>query len=265
MKIFDSHLHLVPSASIPDFTSKRYSSLIASLKSFDDFEDEKSTEIIEYSGITCAFSKEEFEKQEEMICSIPSDSKICFYRAFGIHPQSPEPFQKNQLIALLKDGKLDAIGECGFDFFTQEFKNLKELQEECWKIQLFLAIEYQKPLIIHGRKCTEYFFRDVKLLKQVPKVVFHSWAGTYREALSLLEKNVDAYFSFGKPLINGKKSAIECIQKLPENRILLETDSPYQTLKGEEKTVLEDILCVYKKAFDLRGNKFFPLPQQVFN
>ncbi|MGI5069550.1 TatD family hydrolase [Treponema pectinovorum] len=245
MKIFDSHLHLVPSASIPDFSSC-------------------SNEKIEYYGITCAFSEEEFKKQNEMINSIPKDSNIFFYKAFGIHPQWPDISQKNQLEKLLKEGKIDAIGECGFDFFTQEFKDTLLMQEECWKVQLEFAVEYEKPLIIHGRKCTNYFFRDVKLLKKVPKVIFHSWAGTYREALSLIEKNVDAYFSFGKPLINGKKSAIECVQKLPEKNILLETDSPYQALKGEKKTSLEDILRVYKKAFEIRGKEFFPLPEQIF-
>lgn len=128
-----------------------------------------------------------------------------FLLPLGIHPQNPDLSQKEFLIELLEHNKIDAIGECGFDLFTSDFKANVENQEKAWALQLECAVKYEKPLVVHGRKCTHLFFRDIKMLKKVPAVIFHSWAGTFLEATSMLQKGVNAYFSFGKPIINGKK------------------------------------------------------------
>lgn len=236
--IFDAHMHLVHS-SLPDF-SKTGKSV--------DF----------YAGVACALSEDEFIKQEKIIDSIPQNSGISFFKSFGIHPQNPDFSYSEYLIQLLENKKIDAVGECGFDFFTQDFRSMSQKQEKVWNFQLEAAIKYGKPLVIHGRKCTERLFKDIKLLKKVKGVVFHSWAGTLTEANSLLKKGVNAYFSFGKPILNGKKSAVECVKFLEESRIVFETDAPYQTLKGEEKTLPEDSLKVYEQAEKLRGKKIEP-------
>ena len=238
--IFDAHLHLVH-ANIPHF-------------------DENPG----YTGLSCVLSKDEYLRQQKMISSIPLDSNIHFLTSFGIHPQKPDFTDRDFLTELLQQNRIDAIGECGFDFFTPEFKAQKKQQEEVWNFQLEAAVEYGKVMVVHGRKCTDRFFRDVKMLRKVPAVIFHSWAGTLLEARSLLKKGVNAYFSFGKPLINGKKSAIDCVKNLEAKRILLETDAPYQTLKNEEKTQTEDILKVYKTAELLRGEKLTPDYRDIF-
>ena len=232
--IFDSHMHLVHS-KIPNFSQN-----------------------IEYCALDCVLSKDEYLQQQKLISSIPSGSNLHFFTSFGIHPQDPDLTQKEFLIELLEQNKIDAIGECGFDLFTSDFKSNIENQEKAWALQIECAVKYEKPLVVHGRKCTHLFFRDIKMLKKVPAVIFHSWAGTFLEASSMLQKGVNAYFSFGKPIINGKKSATECVKRLGKERILFETDSPYQTLKGESETLPEDILKVYEKAKELRGEEITP-------
>ncbi len=237
--IFDCHMHLVHSKIL------------------------KFPEQMEYTALACALSKSEFLEQNKIIESIcgsleKKHSNIHFLTSFGIHPQNPDISEKDFLIELLEHNKIDAIGECGFDLFTEQFKLNIENQEKTWAFQLECAIKYEKPLVVHGRKCTHLFFRDIKSLKKVPAVIFHSWAGTFLEAASMLQKGVNAYFSFGKPLINGKKSAIECVKRLNRERILFETDSPYQTLKGEQETLPQDILKVYEEAEKLRGEKIEP-------
>ena len=178
-----------------------------------------------------------------------------FYRRRGVKTNLST---KNLSINYAKCTLIHELGHA-FDYnggrfsFTDEFKKLKQEQEACWATQLELAAAFDKPLVIHGRKCTEMFFRDYRKLKKLPSVMFHSWAGTLNEARSLLERGVNAYFSFGKPLIIGKKSAIECVKSLPLERIFLETDAPYQTLKGEEFTSPLQIIDVYNKACELRG------------
>lgn len=259
--IFDAHLHLVHSKT-PDFDSLSTFAPLQQAESMPDFDHSQCISGISssepYLAITCALSKEEFLLQEKIISSIPKNSGLHYLKSFGIHPQKPDFLQKDFLLELLRENKIDAIGECGFDFYTEEFRSQRQQQEEVWKFQLEAATRYQKPLIIHGRKCTELFFRDIKALKKLPGVIFHSWAGTVTEAKSLLQRGVNAWFSFGKPLLNGKKSAVECVKNLPENRLVFETDAPYQTLKNEEITLPEDILKVYKQAQLIRGKLLKP-------
>ena len=161
--------------------------------------------------------------------------------------------QLSFLEALCKEKKIIAIGECGFDFFTPDYKANSCEQEIVFNKQLSLAQKYNLPLVLDLRKSIEKIFTYSKELKKLPAVVFHSFPGTLREAQSLKNHGVNAYFSFGKPLLNGKKSAIDCLKNLPLENILLETDAPYQTLKGESETFPQDIKRVYEKACQLRN------------
>ena len=52
--------------------------------------------------------------------------------------------------------------------------------------------------------------------------------------------------------MNGAKKAISCVRSLPLERLLFETDAPYQTLKGERATSPSEIALVYQTAFELR-------------
>lgn len=242
MFFFDAHLHLAQSK------------FDISLGNFD-----------EYSGVSCSFSESEFLKQNLMIDLIKKNNKnISFYRSFGIHPQSPLLTELDFLESLLKDNKIDAIGECGFDFYTSDLKKSERNQDLCWNAQIELALYYDVPIILHGRKSNHKFFSYLNELKKLPFVIFHSYSGTLIEAYSFLNKNVNAFFSFGKPILNGKKTAIECIKLLPVETLLLETDSPYQTLKGESYTKTSDIFDVYKKANEIRCIDFSEVIKSPF-
>ena len=113
------------------------------------------------------------------------------------------------LESLCLSKKIIAIGECGFDFFTPDYKASAREQEIVFNEELSLAKKYNLPLVLHLRKSIEKIFTYSKELKKLPAVVFHSFPGTLREAQSLKNHGVNAYFSFGKPLLNGKKSAID--------------------------------------------------------
>ncbi len=193
------------------------------------------------------------------------------FASYGIHPQSPSlkdnNFIKEELSFienLLIEKKIIAIGECGFDFFTPEFKSTAQEQEIVFNEQLFLAQKYNVPLVLHLRKSIEKIFSYSMELKKLPAVIFHSFPGTLLEARSLMNHGIKAYFSFGKPILNGKKSAIDCVKNLPEKNLLFETDAPYQTLKGEDFTRPEEIKIIYKKACEIRGETFDELTACVF-
>ena len=203
---------------------------------------------ISWSGISCAHSKEEFEIQK--------DAPSCVIQAYGMHPQNAA----NENIAessafleeLLSKNLISFIGEAGFDYFTDEFKAAACLQEEIWNIQLELALKYNKGLVVHCRKANHKLFEYSKQLRRLPEVLFHSFMGSPVEAKSLLERGINAYFSFGKQLLNGNKKVISCVQELPEERVLAETDAPFQILKGEKYTKLEDIKLIINEIHRLR-------------
>lgn len=228
-KICDAHLHaadlLKVNLSLPEFSS--------------------------YTAISCAHTKEEFALQEKAIQN--TTSKI--YSAFGIHPFNPDLKNLEFLESLVSSKKITAIGEAGFDFFTPELKATQDPQSAAFEAQLSLCQKYKLPLILHGRKCNDRFFFYARELAKIPAVIFHSYMGTAAEAKSLLAKEINAFFSFGKPLINGSKKVIECIKSLPKEKILLETDAPFQVLKGESVTQASDILKVYEKAAAICGIK----------
>ncbi len=196
----------------------------------------------QWKGISCAHSRQEFEVQK----SAPS----CVIQAYGMHPQNAANENIKDSAAFLEEllskNLISFIGEAGFDYFTEEYKNASEVQEEIFNIQLDLALKYNKPLVIHCRKANHKLFEYSKELKKLPEVLFHSFMGPPIEARSLLKRGINGYFSFGKQLLNGNKKAIACVKELPEERILAETDAPFQYLKGEKYTDLKDIRRVYE-------------------
>ena len=241
-KIFycDSHLHFSQAVNISDFSK-----------------------IAPYSwaGLSCAHSKEEFENQIAQInqININNSSECHLFHSFGIHPQQISSLstmelnhQFDYLQQLLSEKKLTAIGETGFDFFTEEYKSTSQLQEEFFIKQINLAQTYNLPVVIHCRKANEKLFQYSKELKKLPAVLFHSFMGTPIEAKSLLDRGINGFFSFGKQVLNNNKKVIACVRELPLNRLLCETDAPYQTLKGESFTKIEEIKTVYEAFAGLR-------------
>lgn len=198
---------------------------------------------------TCAHTRQEFDQVELYARRFPG----CVVPVFGIHPQNPDVSYLPVLEQLLKEHRIAGIGEAGFDFFSPEYTVRREQQETVWQVQLELAVRYEVPMIIHCRKGLDKMFSYARQLSRVPSVIFHSFAGSPAEAGGFLKRRINAFFSFGKPLLMGSRRAAACVQNLPPERLLFETDAPYQRLKGETITVPEDIVAVYKTAAVLRN------------
>ena len=201
----------------------------------------------QWLGISCAHSRKEFEIQQ----TAPS----CVIQAYGMHPQNAEYENIKESADFLEENLIknliSFIGESGFDYFTPEFRDQAAVQEEMFNIQLDLALKYKKPIVIHCRKANHKLFEYSKQLKKLPEVLFHSFMGPPVEAQSLLERGINGYFSFGKQVMNGNKKVIACVKELPEERILAETDAPFQYLKGEECTQLFDIKMIIENINNL--------------
>lgn len=200
----------------------------------------------DFMGISCAHCEKEWEIQKK--------SPAFIIKSFGLHPQNVKNYNIssiNFLDKLVAEKQISFIGECGFDLFCDEYKRFEIKQEEIFTIQMEIAIKNNLPVVIHCRKANHKLFKYIKQLSKLPEVLFHSFMGPSAEALSLLNSDINGYFSFGKQIFNGNKKVLECIQKLPPQRILCETDAPFQYLKGEKFTSPADITKIQKRILEL--------------
>lgn len=172
--------------------------------------------------------------------------------SFGIHPQNPVTDEAEFLYRLLETQEIQAIGECGFDLFNDEYKRLLPMQQTVWDMQLRWAQEFQLPVVIHCRKALPLIFDSVPRLKKLPAVIFHGWGGSLQEASSFLKKGVNAYFSIGKAVLRGQKSVCAMAASFDSTRLLTETDAPYMRLKAESYSHPRDIIAVTAQCANLR-------------
>ena len=172
--------------------------------------------------------------------------------SFGIHPQDPQEKELKTLEKLIAENRIAAVGEIGLDRFSEEFASTFDLQKKLFAVQLEIAEKAELPVILHIRKAIPEVFEQILQLKKIKKVVFHSFSGTAEEAKSILNHGVNAYFSFGNALLNGHKKAVEAVRVLPEERILTETDAPYQPKKGDTFSKPSDILLIQEKIREIR-------------
>lgn len=196
-----------------------------------------------------AHDKNEFLWQEAFARRFPAR----VFLSFGIHPQEPVGGERPFLESLVAEKRISAIGECGFDLYSPEFRERIAEQESVWDFQLSLAVDSALPLVIHCRKALNRIFADSKRLKKVRSVIFHGWPGSAREAESLLDRGVNAWFCAGKGLLRGDRSLVETVRLLPVDRILAETDAPYMKSKDEPFSVPQDIYAVTERAALIAG------------
>ena len=148
------------------------------------------------------------------------------YAAVGIHPeelQDSTPEILAEISALAEDPKCVAIGEIGLDYYWDASD--KEEQKLLFRQQLQLALELDKPVIIHDREAHGDCF---EIVRDYPGLrgVFHCYSGSAEMAKELLKNGW--YLGFDGPVTykNARKT-LEVLAICPLERILIETDSPY--------------------------------------
>ena len=209
-----------------------------------------------------AWNREQFEYHEQLARSALAEGAAPMARCFAVHPQLPAgsglPLSSglraslSTLQKLAEEGRLDAVGETGFDLYHGGFKNTEEIQDELFAVHLEIALARSLPLVLHVRRAMHKVFAHTGALKKLPAVVFHSWPGTLGEGESLLNRGVRAYFSFGTAILLNHREARRSCAALPADHLLLETDAPYQPLRGKAFSSWADLPAVLREAAALR-------------
>ncbi len=139
----------------------------------------------------------------------------------GIHPWCVKENMDNEISALknaLTLRNVLAIGECGLDKICA---NNFQLQKKLFAVQISLANEMQKPMIIHCVKAYEEVLEELKKeIVSVP-VIFHGFNKSKELAARIIKEGY--FLSFGKDLFRQEIQNV--FAELSIEKIFLETDN----------------------------------------
>ena len=193
------------------------------------------------------------------------------YGTYGIHPHeaSSNIVSKEEIIKNVNsNNKIIAIGESGLDFYYNH--SSKEKQISSFRLHIEAAIELKIPIIVHSRNAEKETFDILnEYKKSKPKILMHCFTGSTEFANKLL--TLDSYFS-ASGIITFKNSTDlqETFRLIPNDKLLIETDSPYLApvpLRGKKnepsyiKYTLEKLADIKKINID----KIEKITSQNFN
>ena len=163
----------------------------------------------------------------------------CVYGTYGIHPHEAKNhkyIKSKDIIEKVKlSKKIIGIGETGLDFYYNHSE--KKDQIKSFEEHIISAQELNIPLIVHTRSAE---IETLQLLKRKKKekdfkILIHCFTGSRDFAFKLLDLN--AYIS-ASGVVTFRKSQIlaNIFKEIPNEKILVETDSPYlspEPLRGK--------------------------------
>ncbi|PIZ96266.1 MAG: hypothetical protein COX80_01650 [Candidatus Magasanikbacteria bacterium CG_4_10_14_0_2_um_filter_33_14] len=210
-----------------------------------------------------------------------AESHDNIFASIGIHPihlfptyvdeeessfvSREESFDEEYFDELAKSPKVIAVGECGFELYhVPKDKTVEEVlakQKEIFLAQYHFAQKHNLPLVIHVRDAHDQL---IEVLKELPKPirgVIHCFSGDWSVASKYLDFGLNLGFT-GIITFPIKKTAPqiqedlwEVVQKVPNDRFIVETDAPYlapQKYRGKrcEPWMVEEVA---DKVAELKG------------
>ena len=180
------------------------------------------------------------------------------YGTFGIHPHEAdkELLSKNEIIAKVQSNKkIIGVGESGLDFYYNNSN--KENQILSFKNHIEAALDLDVPIIVHSRNAENDTYEILKKYNSKLKILMHCFTGSKIFAEKLIELN--SYFS-ASGIITFKNSLDlqNTFKIIPDNKLLIETDSPFLALspmRGKKnepsyiKYTLEKLAVIKKISF----------------
>lgn len=184
------------------------------------------------------------------------------YCAVGVHPDAAYCFTEDDLTTLsqlAKQPKVVAIGEIGLDYYYDDASQ-REVQRAVFERQLQLAAELNLPVIIHDRDAHQ---DTMELLhKYRPRGVLHCYSGSAEMAKEVLKLGMYLGFT-GVVTFKNAKKAIEAVQTIPLDRLLIETDCPYMAPEPNRGKRCDSGMLVHtgSKIAEIKGIE----PQRLFD
>lgn len=205
--LFDTHVHLNDAAYNEDIEQ-----VIANAKAHD----------VQFMAVV-GFNEATIKRALELA------AKYDFvYLVLGWHPCDANDFTPEHLEwlrTLCAHPKMVALGEMGLDYHWDIAP--KDVQKEVFRQQIRLAHEMKKPIVIHNREATA---DTLQILQEEQAQAVGGIMHCFGETQAVMQDVLALDFHIGIGGTVTFKNALlpkEAAQKVPLNRLLIETDCPY--------------------------------------
>ena len=194
------------------------------------------------------------------------------YGTYGIHPHETKNYKnlnKEEIIKKISlSKKVIGIGETGLDFYYEHSD--PETQKNIFIQHIKAAQTLDLPLIVHTRSAEKDTYQILKNEKKNKdfKILIHCFTGSKEFAHKLID--LDCYISAsGVVTFKNSKELADTFLSLPNDRILVETDSPYlspEPLRGKpnEPSHIIHTVNFLSKIKNINSNDFATITTNNF-
>lgn len=207
MNLFDSHCHLENGRFEEDLPE-----VLARMKD---------------AGVNrCILAGSDMETSEQIVVLTKEHAHV--YGVVGIHPHDAKTWTDDcadRLAQWVKEERIVGIGEIGLDYYYDH--SPRGVQKEVFVKQLLLARELDMPAVFHVRDAHGDVLDLLRANRsQLPAGVVHCYSGSVESAREYLDMGF--HISFAGPItFKNANKLLDVAKYVPQDRILVETDSPY--------------------------------------
>ncbi len=179
------------------------------------------------------------------------------FAGVGIHPEEAREMDvsdEDRIAAWAAEKSVVAIGEIGLDYYWEKDEEKRLQQQRCFIRQLDLARQLHLPVCIHDREAHGDTLAILQREAGGIRGVLHCFSGSWEMAQELLR--MGWYLGVDGPLTYKNAAKLpEIVQKVPLDRLLVETDSPYlaPVPKRGKRNEPAYVRFVAEKIAELRG------------
>lgn len=203
MELFDSHCHLTDSRFVGEVEVVAERARAAGVR-----------------GLVTIASDE-----EDAGAALELAQRLGIRSTAGIHPHAADrsPAGLERVRTLLAEPEVVAVGETGLDYYYDNAP--RAAQRASFEAQLALAAEVGKPVVVHSRESDDDMIAMIRAAGAGVRGVLHCFAGSP----ALFEAGVELgwYVSFSGLVTFPSYTGKELVARVPSDRLLIETDSPY--------------------------------------
>ncbi len=187
-----------------------------------------------------------------------AENDASVYFAVGVHPYDAQNYDRAFLEPFTAHPKCVAIGECGLDYFRlpegkEAIAAEKKYQKEVFVDQILWAKELKKPLIVHIREASTDALELLESYAGEEGGVLHCYNAD-ESLLKLAKRNF--YYGIGGVLtFKNARKLINVYPKIPQEKLIIETDAPYLTPHPHRGERNEPAYCTFvaDKMSELSG------------
>lgn len=188
-------------------------------------------------------------------CDLAAEYPGFLYAAIGIQPNSVGEAKEgdfDRVSQLAAYPGVRAIGETGLDCYWDDTP--LEMQRVFFDQHINLCHQTGLPMVVHMRDSGDEIVEQLKAHDLIPAGVMHSFTGDLRLADHCLELGLHISFA-GMVTFKNNPALREVAKMIPNDRILIETDSPYlspEPLRGRRPNEPERVVHILQCLAEVR-------------